>query len=174
MSDAAHSHPHGDHRQEDLVPAGVLKAIGLLLLLSVAAVALVRLSGIDIRAPDAATVESRALRFEDRPDGSISVIDAVRNEEVTRLSGEGGFIRGALRALARERKLRGLDGREPFLLIARADGRLTLDDPATGQRIDLESFGPQHAGSFAQLLGNAGPASPASSTSSPSPPAPQR
>jgi putative photosynthetic complex assembly protein len=59
---------------------------------------------------------------------------------------------GALRALARERKIRGLDGSAPFLLIGRADGRLTLEDPATGQRIDLESFGPMHAGTFARLL----------------------
>jgi putative photosynthetic complex assembly protein len=149
MSDIVHDdpQPHGD-----LVPGGILKAIGLLLLLSVAAVAAVRLSGIEIRAPDAAAVETRALRFADQPDGSIAVIDASSGAAVTRISGEGGFIRGALRALARERKLRGLDGSAPFLLIARADGRLTLEDPATGQRIDLESFGPQHAGAFGRLL----------------------
>jgi putative photosynthetic complex assembly protein len=150
MSDTVH---HGEQAQGDVVPSGVLRAIGLLLLLSVAAVAVVRLSGIDIREPDAAAVQTRALLFEDRPDGSIAVIDASTREQFTQIAGEGGFIRGALRALARERKLRGLDGSQPFHLIGRADGRLTLEDPATGQRIDLESFGPQHAGAFARLLG---------------------
>jgi putative photosynthetic complex assembly protein len=149
MSDTVHS---ADQAHGDIVPSGVLKGIGLLLLTSVAAVAAVRLSGIDIREPDAPAVETRALRFEDRPDGSIAVIDADSRQTVTQIAEEGGFIRGALRALARERKLRGLDGTQPFLLIGRADGRLTLQDPATGQRIDLESFGPMHAGSFARLL----------------------
>lgn len=149
MNDTVHPDPRHDPHA---VPAGVLKAIGVLLLLTVAAVATVRLSGMQIRAPDAPAAQTRALRFEDRLDGSIAVIDATTRAQVTQITGEGGFIRGALRALARERKLRGLDGTQPFLLIGRADGRLTLEDPATGQRIDLESFGPQHAGSFARLL----------------------
>ena len=38
------------------------------------------------------------------------------------------------------------------MLIGRADGRLTLADPATGARIDLEAFGPTNAGVFARLL----------------------
>jgi len=159
MSDAVHLHAN---RDPHAVPPGVLKAIGVLLLLTVAAVAAVRLSGMQVRAPDAPATQTRALRFEDRPDGSIAVIDATTRAQVTRIAGEGGFVRGALRALARERKLRGLDGSQPFLLIGRADGRLTLEDPATGQRIDLESFGPQHAGSFARLLGT--PADPGTTT----------
>ena len=40
----------------------------------------------------------------------------------------------------------------PSELIGRADGRLTLEDPTTGRRVDLESFGPTNAGVFAQLL----------------------
>ena len=65
---------------------------------------------------------------------------------------ETNIMRGALRALARERKKRGLGPEQPFELIARKDGRLTLHDPATGVRIDLESFGPTNAGVFARLL----------------------
>ena len=38
------------------------------------------------------------------------------------------------------------------MLTARADGRLTLVDPATSERVDLESFGPTNAAVFAQLL----------------------
>ncbi|MCU0950472.1 MAG: putative photosynthetic complex assembly protein PuhC [Burkholderiaceae bacterium] len=134
------------------LPRGVLLSIAALVAVTIASVALVRLSGVDIRLPDAAAVQSRALQFIDRPDGGIAVIDAVTGHEVSTLHGENGFVRGALRALARERRMRGIDGTPPFVLIGRADGRLTLDDPATGQRIDLESFGPMHAGRFAQLL----------------------
>jgi hypothetical protein len=40
----------------------------------------------------------------------------------------------------------------PFELIAHSNGRLTLVDPATGQRIDLESFGPSNSSKFEQFL----------------------
>jgi putative photosynthetic complex assembly protein len=40
----------------------------------------------------------------------------------------------------------------PFELIAQADGRLTLHDPATGKRVELESFGPTNAANFSRLL----------------------
>jgi putative photosynthetic complex assembly protein len=139
--------PHGD-----VIPRGVLLSIGALVLATFLAVAAVRLSGIDVREPDAAAAQTRELRFEDRPDGGINVIDDRSGQAVDTLHGENGFVRGALRALARERKLRGLDHTQPFVLIGRTDGRLTLEDPATGQRIDLESFGPMHAGAFARLL----------------------
>jgi putative photosynthetic complex assembly protein len=134
------------------VPRGPLLAIGALLLATLLTVSAVRLSGMPIRQPDAEPAVSRTLRFEDRPDGSVAVIEARENRELVRLTGEQGFLRGALRALSRERAMRGLGPEHPFELIGRADGRLTLVDPATGERIDLESFGPTNAGVFARLL----------------------
>jgi putative photosynthetic complex assembly protein len=56
-----------------------------------------------------------------------------------------------LRTLSRERMRRGLGSGPAFELIGHTDGRLTLNDPATGVRIDLESFGPTNMSSFAQL-----------------------
>lgn len=135
-----------------LLPRGLLVAIGALVLASLLGVAAVRLAGVSVRAPDAPSVATRLLRFEDRPDGSIAVIDASNGRTLERLSGEQGFMRGALRALTRERRMRELGPQQPFELAARADGRLTLADPATGARIDLEAFGPTNAGVFARLL----------------------
>jgi putative photosynthetic complex assembly protein len=135
-----------------LLPRGVLVALGALVLVALAAVSAVRLSGVDIHAPDAAAVTTRALRFEDRPDGSIAVIDATNQQLVTSITGQSGFVRGTLRGLARERKRSGLGQEPPFELIGRADGRLTLHDPATGRVVDLESFGPVNAGEFVRLL----------------------
>jgi len=68
------------------------------------------------------------------------------------VQGEAGFLRGSLRALTRERQRRGLGPAIPFELSARADGRLTLHDPATGERLDLESFGPTNAAVYARML----------------------
>ncbi|MDH4051798.1 MAG: photosynthetic complex assembly protein PuhC [Rubrivivax sp.] len=136
----------------DSMPRGPLLAIGALLLALLVGVAAVRLSGVSIRAPDAEAVAVRSLRFEDRPDGSVAVLDARSGRQVDAIRGEAGFLRGALRAMARERRKQGLGAGPAFDLIARADGRLTLADPATGERIDLESFGPTNAGAFARLL----------------------
>jgi putative photosynthetic complex assembly protein len=97
-------------------------------------------------------VHTRQLRFEDRPDGAVAVIDADSGRLLDTLQGEQGFLRGALRALARERRLRAVGAEPPFELSARSDGRLTLTDPSTGQRLDLEAFGPTNAGVFARLL----------------------
>jgi putative photosynthetic complex assembly protein len=139
-------------RRGDTMPKGPLLALGALLLLVTLGTAGVRLSGTGIRAPDAAPVAQRSLRFEDRPDGSVAVLDAVTGQQIDKVQGEAGFLRGSLRALVRERRKQGLGPEQPFILIARADGRLTLADPATGERIDLESFGPSNAGVYARLL----------------------
>jgi putative photosynthetic complex assembly protein len=139
-------------RPADVLPRGVLLAIGVLVLVSLAGTAVVRLSGLNIREPDARTVATRALRFDDGADGSVVITDGSTGQPVARISGEQGFLRGTLRAMARERRRSGLDAGPAFQLVARADGRLTLLDPATGQRIDLESFGPTNAAVFARLL----------------------
>ena len=95
----------------------------------------------------------RQLRFVDQPDGAVAAIDATSGQLVQRYEGEQGFLRGTLRAMARQRKLNGVGAAEPFELILHADGRLTLHDPATGTKIALESFGSRNIGVFAQLLG---------------------
>lgn len=93
----------------------------------------------------------RALHFEDRPNGDVAVLDASDRREVARFSGEQGFLRGALRTLARERLRRGMGPSEPFVLSGHDSGRLTLSDPVTGTRIALESFGPSNVAVFAPL-----------------------
>jgi putative photosynthetic complex assembly protein len=99
-----------------------------------------------------APLEQRALKFFDTAAGGVAVIDYKTGQEILNVDGEAGFFRSALRALVRARKQLGIGNEQPFTLVARVDGRLTLEDPATGQRIDLESFGPTNAASFSQLL----------------------
>ena len=143
--------PTGAERP-DSFPRWFLIGAGGLIVFSLLSVGLVRLTG---NGPDqraAAAAMERPLRFEDRPDGSIAVIDGRSGEQVTSVQGEQGFVRGALRALARERRARGMGAEQPFRLIARADGGLTLFDPMTNNRVDLEAFGPTNAGEFAKLL----------------------
>jgi putative photosynthetic complex assembly protein len=140
--------------RQELLPRGVLVAIGILVLVALAGTAAVRLSGVTIHEPDAETIKSRALRFEDGPGGSVQVIDARTGATAASISGEQGFLRGTLRAMARERRKAGAGGEQPFDLLLRADGRLTLFDPVTRERIDLESFGPTNQAVFSRLMGD--------------------
>lgn len=136
----------------DTFPRWVLVAAGSIIAFTLASVALVRLTG---QGPDqraAAGVVERHLRFDDLPDGGIGVTDAATGQAIAHIQGEQGFVRGALRTLARERKARGLGAEQPFRLIAGKDGGLTLEDPATRLRVDLTAFGPSNAGNFVRLL----------------------
>lgn len=139
-------------RTTDTFPRWVLWCVAGLLAFTIAAVALVRITG---NGPDqlaAATITERLLRFEDRAGGGVAVIDGETGQLLTTVTGEQGFFRGALRALARDRSARKIGPEQPFKLISRTDGRLTLFDPVSGQRVDLESFGPTNAAVFVPFL----------------------
>lgn len=105
------------------------------------------------RAVPPPAVLERELRFFDREDGGVDVRDAKDGRLVDVVApGTNGFLRGALRGLARERKRHGHGPEAAFRLTLRADGRLVLEDPATARRIDLDSFGPANREPFARLL----------------------
>ena len=57
-----------------------------------------------------------------------------------------------MRGLARERRREGAGDATPFVLTAWSDGRISLDDSATGRTVPLEAFGPTNEGAFAQLF----------------------
>lgn len=127
-------------------------ALGALLALTLAAAAWQsRVDGGPVTAEAPSVQWQRSLRFEDRPNGDIAVLDAGTQREVARFQGEQGFLRGSLRALARERQRSGMGPQAPFELSGHVDGRITLRDTVTGQRIALESFGPTNSAVFAQL-----------------------
>lgn len=146
-------YPSSHHHHHELtVPRGPLLGAATLIGATLIAVAAVRWSGMDISTRSQAPVlAERALHFVDRADGGIEVRDG-STRITTVAAGEDGFLRGALRALVRERRQFGIGATQPFVLRAHGDGRLSLEDPATGQRIDLESFGPSNAQRFARLL----------------------
>ncbi len=128
-------------------------ALGALMVTAVILIALARWTGGPVLAATEAPVAVlRLLHFDDLPDGAVGVTDAGSGAAVARFEGEQGFLRGTLRAMARERRLRGLGQDMTLELVAHTDGRLSLHDPATGTQIALESFGATNAGVFARLL----------------------
>ncbi len=133
-------------------PRIALVVASVVIALTLGGVGIARWSGFDGKQKDAQATAQRALHFQDRPQGGIAIVDAASGATLETVYGEQGFLRGTLRAVVRERKLRGIVSESPLQLIARADGRLTLSDPATGSRIDLESFGSTNAAVFARWL----------------------
>jgi putative photosynthetic complex assembly protein len=129
-------------------------AMAALLLSCLVGVGAYRLSGFSaVQQADAPTIATRQLRFEDQSNGGIAVLDARSGALLDTVApGSNGFLRSTMRGLVRERKRQGLGPAQPFELLGRSDGRLTLIDPDTGRRVDLESFGPTNAAVFARLL----------------------
>lgn len=104
----------------------------------------------------------RDVRFIGGSDEVMEVRDAASGELVETIpTGQDGFIRGALRGIGRDRKLRGLPADEPYRIIRWDDGRLTLSDLVTGLRVELDPFGPTNSGAFARLLAERDPFGPA-------------
>jgi putative photosynthetic complex assembly protein len=135
-------------------PRGPLFGAGALVVLALMSAAMSRFTGLGTMTVDEANaVVSRDLRFEDRSDGAVAVLRAKDHKVVEILPpGTNGFVRGVLRGLARERKSEGIGTEPPFRLTQWDDGRLSLEDSATGRRIELVSFGQTQFDVFAQLL----------------------
>jgi putative photosynthetic complex assembly protein len=140
-------------------PRGALVGGAAMVGFSLLLATIVRLSGADISSmPAARPVLTRSLQFVDAPDGAVIVYDARSHQQIQSLPpGTNGFVRATMRNFARERRSNSVGEDIPFELIASQDGRLVLDDPATGRHIDLEAFGQTNAGVFAGFLDTAGP-----------------
>ena len=136
------------------LPRGALIGAGTLVIASLLMVTFVRIVGYQPAMPaTSAVVESYALRFEDRPDGAVLIYSGQDNRLVDTLApGTNGFVRGVMRGLVRGRRADHFGPEAAFRLTRWADGRLSLDDPATGRHVDLEVFGPTNAGAFADIL----------------------
>jgi putative photosynthetic complex assembly protein len=150
-----------EHHHNQTVPRSVLLGAAAMILLSLGLAASARRAHraeVPVQAAPALAVLQ--VRFEDRPDGSIAMLDADSGRELSLVPPRSnGFIRGVLRGMFRARRLESLGREGHFRLAREADGRLSLQDPQTGRRVELDSFGPTNSAAFAQLLvaGRGGP-----------------
>lgn len=139
---------------------GLLIAALLVVAFSIAAAAFGRYTDIGtIRVPMGEPVDMRDLSFVERPNGEITVSDAATGAIIHTIAvDQDGFIRGALRGLARARNQRAVSLDTPYRVIRWTTGRTTLSDTATGQRIDLDAFGSNQVVAFSRFLHNGGKA----------------
>jgi putative photosynthetic complex assembly protein len=135
-------------------PRAPLIAAGAAIALSILAAVVGRMTGAADSTPTAPAVIARDLRFQDRPDGSVAVFDAHdMRRPIEMIAPEtNGFLRATMRGLAGYRLHADKATETPFRLTEWADGRLTLEDPETGRRVEMEAFGATNAAAFARLL----------------------
>ncbi|MGE0594876.1 MAG: photosynthetic complex assembly protein PuhC [Hyphomonadaceae bacterium] len=137
-------------------PRFALIAAAVLIVGAISAAAAARYA--DVTAPAAQTetaapLAARDLTFADMADGSVQVHDTGGALIYVAPPGGDGFIRGVMRGMARDRRARGIGQAPAFRLAQWPDGRLSLEDLATGRQIELGGFGDTNRAAFAQLLG---------------------
>lgn len=132
----------------------MLVGVAGIVLLILAATLIARLTGFTPNSiPDTVVIETREIGFRDLPTGSVVVYEWNGEHELLELkTGEGSFLRGVVRSLVRQRAGMGDNLSAPFLLSRHSDGRLVIEDSATGEKIDLVAFGPSNSVVFATLL----------------------
>ncbi|MBX9615638.1 MAG: hypothetical protein K2X25_08585 [Caulobacteraceae bacterium] len=98
---------------------------------------------------------SQDLRFFDQPDGGVRVVVSGGDERLIPTA-SGGFVRGVLRSLVRERRSMGLGPEQAFRVTEWSDGAVTIQDLATGRTLNLNAFGPTNRQDFLALIAPAG------------------
>jgi putative photosynthetic complex assembly protein len=141
-------------RKTQPFPRNILIIASTVILLSIMTAAAGRMTGAADSTPTAAQISSRDLLFRDRPNGAVAVYDATDpSAPIDVLApATNGFLRATMRGLAQQRIRQDADREIPFRLTEWADGRLTLEDPTTGRRVEMEAFGITNEQVFANLL----------------------
>jgi putative photosynthetic complex assembly protein len=135
------------------MPKAFMLGIGLVMAGVFVLVSIPRRIPLDPATTGAVPVATRMIQFDDRADGGVDVTDAGDGSRIAVVPpGEGGFVRGTMRGLARGRMIADQGRVPPFRLSAWPDGRLTLEDTATGRVIEMTAFGQTNLEAFRRFL----------------------
>lgn len=153
MSDTSQP-PRLRHKEDDLVPMFLVRAMFALVVVCLVLVSAARITGRPLEATptDAPIIAERAIFLSGDTSGAARVLDA-NGSVLADLPGEqGGFIAGVQRVIDRERNKSGVPLDGPVLLQLREGNRLSITDPSTGWSAELMGFGATNIRSFARLL----------------------
>jgi len=108
---------------------------------------------VPVAQPSDIPVDVIEVSFAETADGVIQVVRHPDGEVLLELAdGEGGFMRGVLRPLRRERMRHGESAALPYTLTRHRSGALTLTDESTDLVVDIAAFGATSVAYFARLF----------------------
>jgi putative photosynthetic complex assembly protein len=153
---APHPSTPGDTaaRPRAVIPPGLVVGAGLLLAVTIGFAGVTRLTHKNhVTLDPTYAVAERDLTFTDQPDGGVRIEEAGTGRLISTVPPRsGGFLRGILRGLVHDHRREANVPFTAFRLTRWADGRLSIEDPATQESFELEAFGSTNEKVFAQLL----------------------
>lgn len=139
-------------REDEMIPKGLLYAMGALALASLLLVSYaVATKRPHEGVPASAQVVSETfLILEGKSAQAVTVRDAQGNLLMD--LPHGGFITVIQNAMARERTVHHVAGNPPVKIVRYDNGRLVAEDPETGWSAELYAFGNDNKAAFERLL----------------------
>ena len=142
------------HRDHEMVPGMLVKAMFALMALSLSIVAYAQWTNkAQVGVLDVSPVAKSAevVMIGDRS-GLYQVFDTDGSLITTSEDDLGGFIGVIGRAIDRERQLHAVTGNAPISVIRRENGNIAIFDPETEMSVELIGYGKDNVAAFAQFV----------------------
>jgi len=142
------------HRDKEMVPSLLVKAMFALMALSLGITAYAQWTnqpdaGVLVEAPVAV---SKDIVLSGDRSGLYQVFDTNGTLITTSEDDLGGFIGVIGRAVDRERQVNGATMGAPITVVRRENGNIAVLDPETGMNIELIGYGKDNVAAFAQFV----------------------
>lgn len=142
------------HRDKEMVPTILVKAMFGLMLATTGIVAYAQWSGTpDVGVLEAAPIEqSRDILLIGDRSGVYEVRDVDGTVIAVSSDPKAGFLGVIGRVVDRERMLHDLTTQDPIQVVRRTNGNIAILDDTTGMAVELIGYGEDNVAAFAQLL----------------------
>lgn len=142
------------HRDRDMVPSVLVKAMFSLMLAAVVLVGYARLTDrpVGAVAPHSDVEREIAITLVGDRNTGVQVLGADGAELAHSTDELSGFIDVVWIAITRERLLHDIPSNEPLRVVRRANGHTAVIDDTTGWKIELIGYGQDNVAAFAKLI----------------------
>lgn len=142
------------HRDREMVPAVLVKAMFGLMLGAVVLVGYARLTERPVTSVPAhsAIVKQRAITLIGTRSEGVQVFDANGTKLAHSNDEKAGFIDVIWLSVNRERLVQDVPSEAPVRLVRRTNGHVAVIDDTTGWKIELIGYGQDNVAAFARLI----------------------
>ncbi|MEP4199415.1 MAG: photosynthetic complex assembly protein PuhC [Aliishimia sp.] len=142
------------HRDRDMVPTVLVKAMFALMLGAIALVGYARLTDRPVIAvaPHSDIVSEVAITLIGNRSDGVQVLGADGSKLAHSNDHKAGFIDVIWLSVNRERLVQDVPSDAPVRLVKRANGHVAVIDDTTGWKIELIGYGQDNVAAFAKLI----------------------